>query len=354
MQLIFTPVLGRLSDRYGRRPVLLFSIIGTGFGFLLMGAATTLWMLFAGRILDGITGGNISTAQAYVADITTPENRARGMGLFGAAFGIGFIFGPAIGGVLSRWGIQMPFYFAAALAFANAVLLYFNLPETVTPDHPARTSAARRGWASLLGQLTHRRLALVLSIYFLFVVAFSIMTTTFPLYTLYRYGYDALHNGYLFAYIGTISALIQGILIARLVKRWGEMSLVIAGALVLAASLLALPFVGPLKGGLAMLLMLLAVFSTGNSFATPSLTSLASKSVGAGEQGGVMGLTQAAASLARIIGPLIGGYLIYSATAANSTNIDDRTLLRTFGTASVIMFAALLLALYYARSQKNS
>src|SRR5256885_4954300 len=142
MQLIFTPILGRLSDRYGRRPVLLLSIIGTGIGFLILGFATTLWMLFAGRILDGITGGNISTAQAYIADVTTKENRAKGMGLIGAAFGLGFIFGPAIGGLLSRWGMNVPFLFAAGLAFANALLLYFTLPETVDKDHPARVSAA--------------------------------------------------------------------------------------------------------------------------------------------------------------------------------------------------------------------
>ena len=142
MQLIFSPILGRLSDKYGRRPVLLISIIGTGIGFLILGFATTVWMLFVGRILDGITGGNISTAQAYIADVTTKEDRARGMGLIGAAFGLGFIFGPAIGGVLSRWGIHVPFFFAAGLCFANAILLYFTLPETVTKDHPARSPIA--------------------------------------------------------------------------------------------------------------------------------------------------------------------------------------------------------------------
>ncbi|HKQ51223.1 MAG TPA: MFS transporter, partial [Pyrinomonadaceae bacterium] len=127
MQLIFTPVLGRLSDRYGRRPILLVSLIGTGVGFLILGSATTLWMLFAGRIIDGISGGNISTAQAYIADVTTPAERAKGMGLIGAAFGLGFIFGPAIGGILSRWGVHVPFLFAAGLAFSNAALLYFTL-----------------------------------------------------------------------------------------------------------------------------------------------------------------------------------------------------------------------------------
>src|SRR5918998_984012 len=224
MQLIFSPVLGRMSDKYGRRPVLFLSLVGSGVGFLIMGFAGSLWMLFAGRILAGITGGNISTAQAYIADITTPENRAKGMGLFGAAFGLGFIFGPAIGGVLSQWDISAPFYFAAALAFANAVLLYFTLPETVTPDHPART--VRRGWGYFFKQLRQPALALVLVIYFFFVVSFSIMTTTFAYFTMHRFGYDATHNGWLFAYVGLLAVVVQGGLIGRLVKRFGEMRLV--------------------------------------------------------------------------------------------------------------------------------
>src|SRR5467141_3042804 len=163
MQLIFSPVLGRLSDKYGRRPILITSLLGTCLGFLFLGFATTLWMLFIGRIIDGISGGNISTAQAYIADVTTKEDRAKGMGLLGAAFGLGFIFGPAIGGILSRWGTAVPFFFAAGLCFANATLLYFTLPETVTPDHPARTSAAGgRGLSQLLDSLKQPRLGFVL------------------------------------------------------------------------------------------------------------------------------------------------------------------------------------------------
>src|SRR5258705_1082169 len=190
MQLIFSPILGRLSDKHGRRPVLLISIIGTGIGFLILGFATTLWMLFVGRILDGITGCNISTAQAYIADVTTKENRAKGMGIVGAAFGLGFVFGPAIGGILSRWGMNVPFLFAAGLAFANATLLFFTLPETVTKDHPARASAATGRWSQLLQALKQSKLAVILTIYFLFVVAFSVMTSSFALFTMFRFGYD--------------------------------------------------------------------------------------------------------------------------------------------------------------------
>ncbi|PYS42968.1 MAG: hypothetical protein DMF71_08155, partial [Acidobacteria bacterium] len=254
MQLVFAPVLGRLSDKYGRRPVLLVSILGTCAGFLILGFATTLWMLFLGRIIDGISGGNISTAQAYIADVTTEENRAKGMGLIGAAFGLGFVFGPAIGGILSRWGNNVPFLFAGSLAFANAILLYFTLPETVTPNHPARISAASgRGLKQLIDSLRQPRLGFVLTIYFLSIVAFSIMTASFSLFVMFRMGYDAWHNGWIFAFVGIVSATIQGGLIGKLVKRFGEAPLVNAGALLFSVSLFATPFVGPLTGLLGIL-----------------------------------------------------------------------------------------------------
>jgi multidrug resistance protein len=355
MQLLFTPILGRMSDRYGRRPILLVSLLGTGVGFLILGTATTLWMLFAGRIIDGISGGNISTAQAYIADVTTPEERAKGMGLIGAAFGLGFIFGPAIGGILSRWGTSVPFLFASGLAFSNAALLYFTLPETVTPDHPARESAAGANrWAQLGRALKQSRLALILVIYFLFVTAFSIMTTTFGLFTMYRFGYDAHDTGWLFVFVGVIGATIQGGLMGRLVKRFGEMPLVVAGALLFSASLFFIPLTGP-QTGLATLLLVGATFAIGNGLATPALTGLASKSAGRGEQGGVLGVTQSVASLSRTVGPLIAASLISSAVATmghdqKPHNMSDHSLRVTFWSASVIMFAAFLLAIYFARA----
>ncbi len=359
MQLIFAPILGRLSDRYGRRPVLLTSIVGTGIGFLILGFATTLWMLFAGRVLDGITGGNISTAQAYIADITKKENRARGMGLVGAAFGLGFVFGPAIGGILSRWGISVPFIFAACLAFANAILLYFTLPETVTPDHPARVSAAGgRSWSLVLKALTQPKLGFVLTIYFLFIVAFSIMTTIFSLFTMFSFGYDASHTGYLFAYVGIIGAFIQGGLIGRLVRAFGEISLVLVGALLFAVSLFLIPFTSH-HTGLLTLLGVGGAFAIGNGLATPSLTSLASKSATEREQGVVLGITQSVASLARAVGPSIAAALIFSAVAAKGMdglyhNMNSHTLQLTFWTASGIMLGAFSLAVYFARIHENT
>src|SRR6266478_1604010 len=354
MQLIFSPVLGRLSDKYGRRPILIISLLGTCLGFLILGLATTLVMLFIGRIIDGISGGNISTAQAYIADVTTKENRAKGMGLIGAAFGLGFVFGPAIGGIRSRWGTNVPFLFAGTLAFANAILLYFTLPETVTPDHPARVSAASgRGWGQLIVSLKNPRLGFVMTIYFLSIVAFSIMTAVFSLFMMFRLGYDAFHNGWVFAYVGVISAIIQGGLIGKLVKRFGEPALAVTGGLLFSASLFVVPFIGPAIG-LIGILSTGAVTAIGQALSGPSLSSLASKSAGAGEQGGVLGAMQSVASLARAVGPALAAFLIYSAAAhggfgGRPQNMSDSSIFRTFWTASAIQFIAFLIAIYFAR-----
>ncbi|HTG87858.1 MAG TPA: MFS transporter [Pyrinomonadaceae bacterium] len=355
MQLIFAPILGSLSDKYGRRPVLLISIIGTGIGFLLLGFATTLAMLFAGRILDGITGGNIATAQAYIADVTAKEDRASAMGLIGAAFGVGFVFGPVIGGVLSRWGIHVPFLFAACLCFVNAILLYFRLPETVTSRRPPETSAAQgRGFSQLINAFKQPRLPFVLTIYFLSIVAFSIMVTGFSLYTMFRFGYDAQHTGYLFAYVGVIAIIIQGGLIGRLVKRFGEIPLIVAGCLCMAVSLFAVPFVSPAAGGLAGLLIGGGVLSIGNSLATPVLTSVASKTAGADQLGTIMGVTQSTASLARAVGPSLTALLIASPIAHTGADgqphyMSDYSLYVTFWTGAAIMMVAFFLAFYFSR-----
>jgi DHA1 family tetracycline resistance protein-like MFS transporter len=355
MQFIFAPVLGRLSDKYGRRPVLLVSLLGTASGFLILGFANTLWLLFVGRIIDGISGGNISTAQAYIADVTSKEDRAKGMGLIGAAFGLGFVFGPAIGGILSRWGINVPFLFAGMLALLNAVLLFFVLPETVTRDHPARVSAASgRGWNQLVAALRKPALASVMTIYFLGIVAFSIMTASFSLFMMFRLGYDAFHNGWIFAFVGVISAIVQGGLIGRLVKKFGEPLLVIVGALLVAASLVLVPFVTPLTR-IAVFLLIGAATSIGQALLAPSLSSLASKSTSAAQQGSVLGVMQSVASLARAVGPSLAAILIYSAVAhvgfdGLAQKMSDASILRTFWTAAGIQFAGFVLALYFWRA----
>lgn len=345
MQLIFSPILGRLSDKFGRRPVLLYSVIGTGISFLILGFAWTLWILFLGRILDGISGGNISTAQAYIADVTTPENRAKGMGLIGAAFGLGFIFGPFLGGELSRWGAATPFFFAAGLSFCNAILIYFTLPETVTDAMKAREQNEglhwTKRWVDLFASIKEGRMGLILLIYFLLIVAFSIMTTDFALYTRYRFNYDAVKNGHIFAFIGVIAVLIQGVLFGRLARWLGEGFLVVVGSLLLAGSLFALPYVTPAFGGVVLLVGLSGVLAIGNSLATPALTTLSSKSAGAGRQGAALGVTQSAASAARVVGPLL------AAALTAGTIMDDRSILILFWVAAAITFAAALFAVYF-------
>ena len=347
MQFFFSPILGRLSDRYGRRPILFISLMGSAVGYFVMGFAGSLAMVFAGRIIGGITGANISTAQAYIADVTSKENRAKGMGLFGAIFGLGFILGPAIAGILSKYGVHVPFYFAAVLSFINAVALYFILPESITPGAPHEERKSR--FAELVESLREKEFGVVNLVYFLLVTAFSIMTYAFVLYTAYRYGYNAEQNGYLFTYVGIVAIIGQGVLFSRLVKVMGESKLTVVGCFMMAGSLLIFPYLGPAAGGLSALLAVTAVLSIGNAFASPSLTSLASKISPEDKQGSSLGIMQSGASLARAIGPMIGGVLLNDAM----NKVSDQTVMRTFATASAIMFVAMLAALFAARIMKG-
>ncbi|MDQ6655039.1 MAG: MFS transporter [Verrucomicrobiota bacterium] len=305
MQIIFTPILGKLSDRYGRRPVLMFSIAGTAVGFALMGAGRSLMVLFVARIIAGITGGNISIPQAYIADVTTPETRSKSMGMIGAAFGLGFTFGPMIGGTLSRVSYGAPFYFAAALAVVNVVLVYLILPESLKREHRADVHAG----ASTAEVFRHGRgwmFALIVATYFFLTGSFTIMTALFALFTERRFGYDAHANGYIFGFIGIITVIVQGGLIGRAVKIFGETTLARTGLIITAAALGALP----LTNGLGSLLLVCAALAAGSSFASPTLNGLASQMVERSWQGRALGVVQAAGSTARLLGPLLGGWLL--------------------------------------------
>lgn len=343
MQFIFSPILGRLSDHYGRRPVLFVSLLGSAVGYVVLGAANTLLLVFIGRIISGITGGNISAAQAYIADTTTKENRAKGMALFGAAFGLGFVLGPAIGGVLSKYGVHVPFYFAAVLSLVSAAAVYVVLPESrklveIEPEHPNRL-------VELLSSLREREFATINLNYFLLVTAFSIMTYAFVLYTAFVFEYTAEQNGYLFSFVGLAAVVGQGVLFNMFVKRFGETRLTAVGCIVMAASLFAIPFVTPEYGGLAGLLGVCLGLSFGNALASPSLNSVASKISHEHKQGSALGIMQSGASLARAIGPTIGGLLLNN--AANT--MDRHTIFRTFAVASGIMLLAFVIALYSVR-----
>ncbi len=304
-QFFAAPLWGKLSDRVGRKPVLFVSIIGTAVGFLMMGFATTLWMLFAARLVDGIAGGNIGTAQAYVADITTRAERSKAMGLIGAAFGLGFVFGPAIGGILSStFSYETPMFFAAGLAFVNALLVLVILPETLPKER--RGVQERESIFAVFQHSDRRTYSLVTATYFCLITGFSMMTFVFALFLYHKFGMDELHTGNILAMVGIVGVIIQGGLIGRLVKKFGEARLATAGSLILCASLFALPT----AVGLPTLLVYSVGIAIGNSLLMPTLTGLGSRSVDQNWQGRGLGLMQSAGSAARWVGPAIAGWLL--------------------------------------------
>jgi multidrug resistance protein len=302
MQCIFAPVWGRVSDRVGRRPIILLGLLGSCLSYMGFGLANTLTSLFAARIFAGIAGANIPTAQAVAADLTTPENRAKGMGLVGAAFGLGFIFGPAIGGFLSRYGYAVPAYFASGLSLANFVAAWFLLPETLKPEHRAVDRMGRID--ALRAALARPHLPLLLLIGFLIVAAFSGYESTFALFAEQTYGFDASSIGYIFAFVGVILVVVQGVLVGRAVKWLGEHHIVPASLALVAVGLLMIPA----TTSVAALLAASGVMAVGMGFNNPSLMSLISRYSAAEDQGGVLGLTQSLNSLARIVGPMWGGF----------------------------------------------
>lgn len=313
MQFLFAPILGALSDRYGRRPVLLISLLGTGVAYVLFGFAEhlsflgvemVLAILFFARILDGITGANISTAQAYIADITTPENRAKGMGMIGAAFGLGFMLGPALGGLLSTISLETPAFVAAGLAFANVIFGYFNLPESLPPERRIVTPVREMNPFSRVHTLLQRSsIQPILIGIFLLNLAFASLQSNFAVFSDVRFGFGPLDNALIFTLVGLLAVLVQGILIRRLVLAFGEVRLAIAGMVLMAIGFVAIAFVPAAW----MLFPVIGIVAIGSGIATPSLTSLISRRVAAHEQGSTLGGTQALTSLTMIAGPIFAG-----------------------------------------------
>ncbi len=309
-QFLVAPVWGRLSDRFGRRPILIVGLLGSAVSYLVFAYAGSITALLLSRIMAGVGGANIPVAQAYIADITPPEKRAGGMGLIGAAFGLGFIFGPAIGGILAPVAPEAPGLAAAGLCFVNAILALFLLPESLSPEEragrrdpavsfhsrPSRVEEFRR----ILG---NPRFVQILGVSFLFTAAFSAIHPVFPLFASERFGLDERGVGWLFAFMGTVSAVMQGGMVRVLVPRLGEAGLV---------RLASVPFVLGLMGvGLApsvpWLLAALFLLSVGFGGTLPSLVSLLSRASAADVQGGSLGVGQSVSALARIAGPLLGG-----------------------------------------------
>jgi DHA1 family tetracycline resistance protein-like MFS transporter len=303
MQFLASPVLGWFSDRFGRKPVLLCSLIGSATGYILMADATSLAMLFLARILAGAAGASVGTASAYIADITPPENRSKRIGLIGAAFGIGFVLGPAIGGLLSQWSVIAPFWFAAVLSILNAVLMWIVLPE------PDRHAGRQRGPVNLkqtFEQAGSWRLGIVTITYFIAIAGFAIVTVIYPQVSHRRFELNQSQISFIFVMFGLIGAAIQGGGIGRLVKRFGDVNLAIAGFAIMAISMMMMP----LAGSVPLFLLFTAGLAVGNSLSQPTVNAIASKGASAALQGRVLGIVQSAGSLGRVFGPVLAGFLL--------------------------------------------
>jgi MFS transporter, DHA1 family, tetracycline resistance protein len=307
-QFLASPILGAISDRVGRRPVLITCILGSAFGYFLFGWAGSLWLLYVARVIDGITGGNISTAQACLADISRPEDRAKNFGLIGAAFGLGFILGPAIGGLLSKISLQAPAYGAGALALFTATFGFFALPETLPVDkrnakpmtmgdfNPLRP--VFRAWNNPLLR------TLLLSL-FILNLGFRALQSNFSVYTLTKFGWKPDDNAWVFVSIGVTVAFTQGFLVRRILKPSREALIASIGF-----ALFLIGFVATAATPVAWLLFPAAsCIAFGSSFIDPVVTSLLSRRVPADQQGSVLGTREATLSLTSIAGPWLAGIL---------------------------------------------
>jgi MFS transporter, DHA1 family, tetracycline resistance protein len=325
-QLIGAPLLGRLSDRIGRRPVLLISVIGTGIGFLLLGFADpighfladliapqaanafVLAVLFFSRVIDGLTGGNITVAQAYITDVTDDQNRAKGLGLIGAAFGLGFIIGPAVGGALSKWGYSLPAFVAASVSFINVLMIIFLLPESLSAERRSTISGQSRPpftLDALKEALNRPKVGPLLQVRFFFALAFAIFQTIFALYA-QTIGLSSQTTGILLAYVGVLAVVTQAGLIGFLTRRFRENSLMITGLWVMAGALLAWAFATQLWFLVVLILPLAVAGGVSNTI----IQSTTTKSVTKQEVGGILGITTSLEAVTRIIAPIAGGYLL--------------------------------------------
>jgi MFS transporter, DHA1 family, tetracycline resistance protein len=326
-QFISGPILGRLSDRVGRKPVLLVSQCGTLAAFLMLGFANSLVMLFVGRIIDGFTAGNLSIAQAYISDVTASKNRTRAFGLIGIAFGTGFLFGPVISGLLAQINRRVPFFVAAALSLTSIVVTATLLPakprraEPSSPEIDVPPPAGERSFSfgRFFSQPLPRRRLLQ---FFAFSLSFSALLSGLALFLERRFSYNVRDVGFIFGFSGFIGMIVQGGLIGRLVKRLGEARLTMLGFITMAIGYGFLGFVD--KGQVLALLSLVAIAGFGSAVVRPCITTLLTKSVGRGEQGAALGLSQSLTSIAQMTAPLAATFLIehqrlaaYGLTAAS-------------------------------------
>jgi DHA1 family tetracycline resistance protein-like MFS transporter len=302
-QLVAGPILGRLSDRYGRRPLLVFSQAGTAISFLILGLSRQFWVMLLARMLDGASGGNILVVQAYVADVTRPEDRARGMGLIGMAFGLGFVLGPLLGGLLlslpiaDDWRLRLPFLVAAGFSTVAWVLVLTRLPESTPGEAGDRPAARVLSWRGILDVVRLPAVGRLVLVGFLGVLGFAAFEGTFALYLGGRFGWDPRSAAFAFAAVGLLSAAVQGGLIRRLVPRYGEPRLILAGIVLAAAGFAGLAMAGRIPALVAAMTLL----AVGQGLLSPSTSGLLSRVTPETEQGAVFGTLSSAQTLARMV-----------------------------------------------------
>lgn len=301
IQFFASPVLGSLSDHFGRRPIVLASNFGLGFDYVLMALAPTLGWLFVGRVISGVTAASVPAAFAYIADVTPAEGRAKSFGLMGAAFGVGFIIGPVLGGLLSRGGLRLPFWVAAALSLANAMYGLFVLPESLPPERRMAFSWKRANpWGALKLLRTHHQLLGFAAVHFLYFLAHQSLQNVFVLYAGYRYGWDSLAVGLALGAVGVSTSIVQGMLVGPIVARFGERRTLITGLIFGAA---AFTIYGLAPTGARFLIGILVMSFWG--LYGPSAQGLMTRRVGPSEQGQLQGALTSVVTIAGIVGPAL-------------------------------------------------
>ena len=313
IQFVLAPLWGRVSDRIGRRPVLLIGLAGSVASYLVFAFANSLPLLLLSRVLDGGSGATVNVAQAYLADETTPEQRTKAMGMVGAAFGLGFIVGPILGGITAAIGNTLPGIIAAIITAVNLIMAWRVLPESIPAAVAANAPAARTPW---------RALAAPVAVLFLATLAFSVMYVVFPLFGELRFKARRRVVSYWFAYGGLARALGRGGLLGRLVTRRGEVGVARLGAGVMAVGFLLIPPAGAVGAPGPLFYTALALLGAGFGMAGPAMIGLASRRAAATVQGRTLGVTQSASSLARIIGPIVAGAVMQAASAEGAFRLS--------------------------------
>lgn len=338
MQFLFNPIMGRLSDKYGRRPIILVSLSMTITSYIIFSVTNSFLLLIASRVLAGLGGSNIGAAQAYIADITPKHERAKGMGIIGAAFGLGFVFGPMAGGFLSRFGYQVVGLGAATFSLMAFLFALFFLPESNIDRKTEKIKLKLFEFAYAKKVLSNPEIGILVLFFFIVIFSMANIYGTLSLLGLKVFNFSDQQNGYVYGIMGVVGAAIQGGLIKKLAKKYSEKIIILAGALLMMVGLAFLPY----ERTFLEVAIVVAVYGCGTGILQPVVVSMISKYAPEGEQGGVLGLNQSIASLARVLGPIWGGF-----------SFDYFGYQFPFLTGAVFTFISFLIAFFLLKGRKT-